>query len=90
MALTSEPPTVQDPMHSVGLALARVQSMTRLGDGALIAGAEEDLRLSIDAAVAAGLSWGTIGECLGMARGNAYQKYRRRSPPPTPPVAPPL
>jgi hypothetical protein len=41
--------------------------------------AELDLRHAVDAARDLGLEWGKIAGALGVARGNAYQKYRRPS-----------
>ena len=46
--------------------------------GADDAAAEEGLRDAVDAARSAGIPWGIIGDRLGMARGNAYQRYRKR------------
>ncbi|BBZ30717.1 hypothetical protein MMAD_50120 [Mycolicibacterium madagascariense] len=38
----------------------------------------DGLRDAVAAAREAGIPWGIIGDHLGMARGNAYQKYRKR------------
>lgn len=39
---------------------------------------QDQLRAAIDAARSVGVGWNTIGDVLGIARGNAYQRYRRR------------
>jgi hypothetical protein len=36
------------------------------------------LRAAVDAARDAGVGWMRIGDTLGIARGNAYQRYRKR------------
>lgn len=77
MAFTARSSAAEAALTSVVDALARVRALGRLADSTVMARADEALRLSIDAAVEAGHSWGAIGECLGIARGNAYQKYRR-------------
>ena len=38
----------------------------------------EQLRSAVDAARYAGVGWTKIGDTLGIASGNAYQRYRRR------------
>jgi hypothetical protein len=40
-----------------------------------------DLRIAAEAARDAGLSWSQIGDALGIARGNAYKRYRSRPAP---------
>jgi hypothetical protein len=41
----------------------------------------EQLRSAVDAARGAGVGWTKIGDTLGIASGNAYQRYRRRPRP---------
>jgi hypothetical protein len=43
--------------------------------------AHRQVRSAIEAARDAGVTWMQIGELLGIARGNAYQQYRRRPAP---------
>jgi hypothetical protein len=45
--------------------------------------AQSHLRLVVQRANHQGLSWQSIGDALGIARGNAYQRYRRRPEPRT-------
>jgi hypothetical protein len=40
--------------------------------------AQSAVRKAVEAACDAGCGWGQIGDVLGIARGNAYQKYRRK------------
>lgn len=45
---------------------------------ALVARADRELRIAVDAARELDVEWGEIGTALGIARGNAYQRYRKR------------
>ncbi|MCW2513332.1 MAG: hypothetical protein JWR11_2374 [Mycobacterium sp.] len=40
--------------------------------------AESDLRVAVLAAVDSGISWQMVGDALGLRRGAAYQRFRRR------------
>ena len=40
--------------------------------------ARAQLNAAVDAARVAGIGWTKIGDTLGIASGNAYQRYRRR------------
>jgi hypothetical protein len=39
---------------------------------------EQRVRAAVEAARDAGVAWGRIADALGVRRGNAYQRYRRR------------
>jgi hypothetical protein len=55
------------------------------------AAAELQLLNLVQAAIEGGMSWQSVGDILGLARGNAYQRYRRRHQPLIPHVdTPPL
>lgn len=43
-----------------------------------IEAARDRIQDAVDAARSVGIGWEQIGEILGMARGNAYQRYRHR------------
>ena len=43
-----------------------------------IEAARERMQDAVDAARSVGIGWEQIGETLGIARGNAYQRYRHR------------
>jgi hypothetical protein len=45
------------------------------------ADSRRDLHEAVDAARDAGVGWTRIGDTLGIASGNAYQRYRKRSSP---------
>ncbi|MDP9166675.1 MAG: hypothetical protein M3O32_11555 [Actinomycetota bacterium] len=49
-----------------------------LQDAQASARAKRGLHAAVDAAREVGVEWGRIGDVLGIARGNAYQRYRRR------------
>lgn len=57
---------------AVGLTAAK---RTRSAD--VIAHAQHELRVAVHAARDLDVQWGSIGSALGIARGNAYQRYRR-------------
>jgi hypothetical protein len=46
--------------------------------GSEIEAARDRIQNAVDAARSVGIGWEQIGEVLGMARGNAYQRYRHR------------
>ena len=41
--------------------------------------AHDQLRIAVDAARDLGVGWTRIGDTLGIASGNAYQRYRKRN-----------
>ena len=45
------------------------------------ADSRRDLQRAVDAARDVGVGWTRIGDTLGIASGNAYQRYRKRSSP---------
>lgn len=40
--------------------------------------AQHDMQGAVDSARDLGVEWGRIGAAIGMARGNAYQRFRRK------------
>lgn len=58
-----------------------LRAAKRSGVPADIAAAQRRLHDAVDAARDAGVEWMAIGDVLGLARGNAYQKFRRRPEP---------
>jgi hypothetical protein len=48
------------------------------------------VQIAAESARDAGCAWSQIGDVLGIARGNAYQRYRRRPQLQPPTAAPPL
>ena len=71
---------VTTAMHEVGLASDGLVAARRTRSGALIAYAKSELQTAVDAARDLDVEWGQIGSALGIARGNAYQQYRRKPP----------
>ena len=65
-------------LQAVRAAGERVKAAKRTRSLPLIARAQDELQRTVDAARDADVEWGRIGSALGIARGNAYQKYRRR------------
>lgn len=60
----------------------RLATATATGGGTseVQGGAQHRLQIAVDAARDAGVAWGgEIGDVLGLARGNAYQRYRHRA-----------
>ena len=80
--------TDTDPHPKLAWAAAALDAVSTAGRGvaaakrtrsrALVARANRELRDAVDAARALGVEWGEIGAALGIARGNAYQRYRKR------------
>jgi hypothetical protein len=58
-----------------------VASAKRTNSAEWIAQAERALQAAVDAARDQRAPWGEIGSALGIARGNAYQRYRKRLSP---------
>lgn len=60
-------------------------ALHRLADAALeversdTPSTQEQLRSAVDAARDVGVGWTKIGDTLGIASGNAYQRYRKRA-----------
>jgi hypothetical protein len=67
-----------DVLLALDAAVALTKNVARVKDEISVEDADRRLREAIAAARDAGVAWGTIGNRLGIARGNAYQKYRKR------------
>ncbi|BBZ30124.1 hypothetical protein MMAD_44190 [Mycolicibacterium madagascariense] len=65
-------------LDAVSKAGRAVSAAKRTKSRALVARANRELRDAVDAARDVGVEWGEIGTALGIARGNAYQRYRKR------------
>jgi hypothetical protein len=65
-------------LHDVAEAGHWVTEAKRTNSAARIAHAERALQAAVDAARDQQVPWGEIGSALGIARGNAYQRYRKR------------
>jgi hypothetical protein len=67
-----------------GLDIPELQGLTDARDALAHAqqpdmpAARLDVQTAAEAARDAGCAWSQIGDVLGIARGNAYQRYRRR------------
>ena len=59
-------------------AAARVEEARSIGANGDTETALQELQTAVDDARDLDVTWGAIGEVLGMTRGNAYQRYRRR------------
>lgn len=70
--------TADDAVRILEDAHAWTKSVDTVRDLTASMEAERDLRAAVDLARIAGVKWGRIGATLGIARGNAYQKYRTR------------
>ena len=65
-------------LHAVATARGWVLAAKRTRSRALVEGAERELQAAVDHARDLDVQWGQIGLTLGIARGNAYQRYRKR------------
>ena len=61
-------------LELLAVAAQRVESDDTIGS-------RHDLRKAVDAARKVGVGWTMIGDVLGIASGNAYQRYRKRPAP---------
>ncbi|MCW2512588.1 MAG: hypothetical protein JWR11_1630 [Mycobacterium sp.] len=66
-------------LQSIRDALQRREA--ERGGGATPAEADQQVRAAVEAARDAGVEWSKIADVLGVRRGNAYQRYRRRPRP---------
>ncbi len=69
---------IRRAMHVVVAAGNGSAAAKRTRSVALIACAQRELQTAVDAARDLDIGWGQIGSALGIARGNAYQRYRRK------------
>lgn len=60
-------------------AAARVQTAKQARSADSIVVARCMLRDAVQEATDDGMSWQSVGEVLGLRRGNAYQRFRRQS-----------
>lgn len=59
-------------------AMRRLTEAAREVDYADTPISQEELRFAVNAARDVGVGWTKIGDTLGIASGNAYQRYRKR------------
>lgn len=65
-----------DDVATAGRELAAAKQSGPLGSLDRI---QRELQSAVDAARALGAGWGQIGAALGIARGNAYQRFRKKA-----------
>jgi hypothetical protein len=65
-------------LRGVSLANGWLMAAKRTRSVVVIESAQRDLQNAVDAARDLDIEWGPIGSALGIARGNAYQRYRRK------------
>lgn len=68
----------EDAAHTVEDAFERTGSAKESGTAAARVRAGELLQDAVDQARDAGVGWERIGDILGIARGNAYHRHRKR------------
>jgi hypothetical protein len=66
-------------LREVSAAGASVQAAKRTHSVISVARAERQLHAAVDVARDLDVEWGRIGSALGIARGCAYQRYRKRA-----------
>ena len=67
-----------EALRNVAAAGASVQAAKRGHSVASLAHADQRLHAAVDIARELDVEWGRIGSALGIARGCAYQRYRKR------------
>ncbi|KQY02970.1 hypothetical protein ASD37_25860 [Mycobacterium sp. Root135] len=65
-----------EDVAAAGRELAAAKQSGALGSLERI---QSELQSAVDAARALGAGWGQIGAALGIARGNAYQRFRKKA-----------
>jgi hypothetical protein len=66
-------------LREVSAAGASLQAAKRTHSVSSVARAERQLHAAVDVARDLDIEWGRIGSALGIARGCAYQRYRKRA-----------
>lgn len=67
-------------LDAIAVAANELNAAKRTRSAATIAGAQRELQNTVDAARDLDVEWGRIASVLGIARGNAYQRFRRKPP----------
>ncbi len=57
----------------------RLQVARSSGNRDDVSAIQDQMRSAVDAARRAGVGWAAIGSALDVARGNAYQRFRKRT-----------
>ena len=74
-----DPAVVAAAMDDVATAGRELAAAKRSGPVGALDRAQRELQSAVDAARELGAGWGQIGAALGIARGNAYQRFRKKS-----------
>lgn len=69
---------IESALHDIAIAGAALDTAKRARSIEAVSQAEREMRATVDAARDLGVAWGRIGLALGVARGNAYQRFRRK------------
>ena len=69
---------VNAAMHSITVADRDLTVAKRAGSVTVAEQAQHRLQDAVDVARDLGVEWGPIGTTLGIARGNAYQRFRKK------------
>ena len=77
--MNPHPASVDAAMTDVAAAGRKHDAAKRDGRVEALESAKRELQGAVDAARALGAEWGQIGAALGIARGNAYQRFRRKA-----------
>jgi hypothetical protein len=72
------PLRIRPELHHIAKARDELTIARRSRDESDIEAARDRVQDAVDAARNVGIGWEQIGETLGIARGNAYQRYRHR------------
>lgn len=75
---TSRPAPIAAAMHDVVAAAHELAAAKQEGLAHAIGQAQHDMQAAVDVARDLGVEWSQIGDALGIARGNAYQRFRRK------------
>ena len=74
-----DPAVVAAALDDVATAGRELAAAKQLGALDSLDRAQRELQGAVDAARELGAGWGQIGAALGIARGNAYQRFRKKA-----------
>ena len=77
--MNPHPASVAAAMIDVATAGRELAAAKQEGSVDALERAQHDLQSAVDVARELGAEWGQIGTALGITRGNAYQRFRKKS-----------
>ena len=76
--VSPDPAVVAAALDDVATAGRELDAAKQAGSVGALDRAQRELQSAVDAARELGAGWGQVGAALGIARGNAYQRFRKK------------